>query len=269
MGVWSGHLDGRNTNDAAWRQTTRSAGGHAQAHAGSRAMTPVQDFSCRRAESAAITGSAGAALGEAAAEGAARRVILCIEDDSECAALIKEELKERGFEVAVAHNGRAGLSMLQEMKIDLVLADVNMPEMSGFEVLERLNEISADLAKVPFIFVTGLSDYESEIAGRTLGADDYVKKPIDFDILQTIIDARLAGVARLRLGRGTGDTMSEREIEALTWVARGKTRDEIAEIMCIAKRTVEFHIDNAQSKLGVQSRVEAAVKATILGLIDP
>jgi DNA-binding NarL/FixJ family response regulator len=117
--------------------------------------------------------------------------------------------------------------------------------------------------------VTGLSDYESEIAGRTLGADDYVKKPIDFDILQTIIDARLAGVARLRLGRRTGDTMSEREIEALTWVARGKTRDEIAEIMCIAKRTVEFHIDNAQSKLGVQSRVEAAVKATILGLIDP
>jgi DNA-binding NarL/FixJ family response regulator len=240
-------------------------------------MTSLQDFSPRRVESAAITASAGAALGEAAAESghpsgaesAARRVILCIEDDSECAALIKEELKERGFDVAVAHNGRKGLSMLQEMKIDLVLADVNMPEMSGFEVLERLNEISADLAKVPFIFVTGLSDYESEIAGRTLGADDYVKKPIDFDILQTIIDARLAGVARLRLGRRTGDTMSEREIEALTWVARGKTRDEIAEIMCIAKRTVEFHIDNAQSKLGVQSRVEAAVKATILGLIDP
>ena len=241
-------------------------------------MTSLQDFSRRRAESMAVTLPAGAALDEAAAaarvdsgaaEGAARRLILCIEDDAECASLIKEELKERGFEVAVAHDGRAGLSMLQEMKVDLVLADVNMPEMSGFEVLERLNEISADLAKVPFIFVTGLSDYESEIAGRTLGADDYVKKPIDFDILQTIIDARLAGVARLRFGRRTGDTMSEREIEALTWVARGKTRDEIAEIMCIAKRTVEFHIDNAQSKLGVQSRVEAAVKATILGLIDP
>jgi len=240
-------------------------------------MRSLQDFSPWRGESAAIMASAGAMLGEAAAEsgdpsgaeGAARRVILCIEDDSECAALIKEELKERGFDVAVAHNGRSGLSMLQEMKIDLVLADVNMPEMSGFEVLERLNEISTDLAKVPFIFVTGLSDYESEIAGRTLGADDYVKKPIDFDILQTIIDARLAGVARLRLGRRTGVSMSEREIEALTWVARGKTRDEIAEIMCIAKRTVEFHIDNAQSKLGVQSRVEAAVKATILGLIDP
>ena len=184
----------------------------------------------RRAESAAITASAGATLGEAGAqcgdssgaEGAARRMILCIEDNSECAALIKEELKERGFDVAVAHNGRTGLSMLQEMKVDLVLADVNMPEMSGFEVLERLNEISGDLAKVPFIFVTGLSDYESEIAGRTLGADDYVKKPIDFDILQTIIDARLAGVARLRLGKRMGVTMSDREIEALTWVARGK-----------------------------------------------
>jgi DNA-binding NarL/FixJ family response regulator len=247
-------------------------------------MTSLQDFSQWRVENSSMktatsASRAGAGSSETAsvandsvtrsAEATGQRLILCIEDDSECAALIKEELKERGFEVAVAHNGRAGLSMLQEMKIDLVLADVNMPEMSGFEVLERLKQISADLAKVPFIFVTGLSDHESEIAGRTLGADDYVKKPIDFDILQTIIDARLAGVARLRLGRRTGETMSEREIEALTWVARGKTRDEIAEIMCIAKRTVEFHIDNAQSKLGVQSRVEAAVKATILGLIDP
>ncbi|MGA8169333.1 MAG: response regulator transcription factor [Methylocystis sp.] len=241
-------------------------------------MTSPREFSRRRADSAAITSPVGAANDAAAggeaedfgiAEGASRRMILCIEDDPECASLIREELKERGFEVAVAHDGRAGLSKLQELKVDLVLADVNMPEMSGFEVLERLKEFSTDLAKIPFVFVTGLSDHESEMAGRMLGADDYVRKPIDFDILQTIIDARLAGVARLRVGRRSGDTMSDREIEALTWVARGKTRDEIAEIMCISKRTVEFHIDNAQTKLGVQSRVEAAVKATILGLIDP
>ena len=89
-------------------------GGHARAPASTRAMRSLQDFSPWRGESAAIMASAGAMLGEAAAEsgdpsgaeGAARRVILCIEDDSECAALIKEELKERGFDVAVAHNGR-------------------------------------------------------------------------------------------------------------------------------------------------------------------
>ena len=77
-------------------------------------MTSLQDFSPRRAESAAITrvrrrrawrGHRGE-RGISGAEGAARRVILCIEDDSECAALIKEELKERGFDVAVAHDGR-------------------------------------------------------------------------------------------------------------------------------------------------------------------
>jgi len=73
---------------------------------------------------------------------------------------------------------------------------------SGFEVLERLN----DLAKVPFVFVTGLGDYESEIAGRALGADDW-----------------------------------------------RKTCDETAEIMCVTKRNMEFHIDNAQSKLAVRS----------------
>jgi len=204
----------------------------------------------------------------ATSEGARRRVILCIEDDRECAGLIQEELEERGFSVALAHDGRQGLETLRERQIDLVLADVNMPEMSGFELLERLNAEALQNAP-PFIFVTGLGDQESELAARLLGADDYVRKPIDFDILETIIDARLSGVARLRIGRSTGEALTERETEALMWAARGKTRDEISEIMKVAKRTVEFHLDNARAKLGVASRVEAAVKAAVLGLIDP
>ncbi len=201
-------------------------------------------------------------------DGARQCVILCIEDDRECASLIQEELEERGYSVVVAHDGREGLAMLHEGRVDLVLADVNMPRMSGFELLARLNEEASDFP-APFIFVTGLSDHESELAGRALGADDFVRKPIDFDILQTIIEARLAGVARLRVKRSCSEPLTERESEALMWAARGKTRDEISEIMKVAKRTVEFHLDNARGKLGVASRVEAAVKATVLGLIEP
>ncbi len=193
--------------------------------------------------------------------------ILCIEDDPECSSLIGEELKERGFLVVVAHDGEEGLSLLLNSDVDLVLSDINMPGMSGFEILEKFKQLAPD-STIPFIFLTGLSDREDEIAGRMRGADDSVRKPVDFEILQTIIAARLKGVAPLVPG-STSNTLSDREREALTWAARGKTREEIGHIMNITKRTVEFHLDNAQIKLGVKTRIEAAVRATILGLIDP
>jgi DNA-binding response OmpR family regulator len=67
-----------------------------------------------------------------------RKRILCIEDDRETAALIAEELVERGFEVSVAHDGRMGLAAILKNMPDLVLSDISMPAMSGFELLERL-----------------------------------------------------------------------------------------------------------------------------------
>jgi CheY-like chemotaxis protein len=63
---------------------------------------------------------------------------------------------------------------------DLVLCDISMPAMTGFEVLERLNEIAPRLGRIPFVFLSALADRDSELKGRKLGADDYVTKPIDF-----------------------------------------------------------------------------------------
>jgi DNA-binding CsgD family transcriptional regulator len=62
--------------------------------------------------------------------------------------------------------------------------------------------------------------------------------------------------------------LSDREIETLTWAARGKTSAEIALIVGLSKRTVDFHIDNARAKLGVATRIEAAVKAAAGRLIE-
>ena len=125
-----------------------------------------------------------------------RKKILCIEDDRETAALIAEELVERGFEVSIAHDGREGLAAILKNMPDLVLSDISMPVMSGFEVLERLTSLEPRFSKMPFVFLTALTDRENELKGRQLGADDYVTKPIDFDVLATIVAARLAGVAR-------------------------------------------------------------------------
>jgi len=198
----------------------------------------------------------------------AKKKILCIEDDRETAALIAEELLDRGYEVTVAHDGRDGLSAILRVMPDLVLSDISMPAMSGFELLERLTALAPRFSHMPFVFLTALTDRDNELKGRQLGADDYVTKPIDFDLLDTIIAARLQAVARTGLWPKTV-LLNDREVEVLTWVARGKTSAEIAQIVGLTKRTIDFHTDNARNKLGAATRTEAAIKAATGRLIEP
>jgi DNA-binding response OmpR family regulator len=197
-----------------------------------------------------------------------RKTILCIEDDRETAALIADELTDRGFGVVVAHDGHEGFVSILKIAPDLVLCDIGVPIMSGFEVLERLNALAPRLQHIPFVFLTALADRDNELRARRLGADDYVTKPIDFDMLEMIIDARLATVARNEMWPKLA-MLNDREIEALTWVARGKTSAQIADIVGLSKRTVDFRLDNARIKLDAATRTQAAIKAAMGKLIEP
>lgn len=193
-----------------------------------------------------------------------KRKILCIEDDRETAALIAEELTEAGYEIVTAYDGHQGISAILTSSPDLVLSDISMPVMSGFEILEKLTALSPRFADLPFVFLTALADRENELKGRRLGADDYVTKPIDFEILSTIIARRLGQNPRRSLAV---NSITEREAEILAWIARGKTSAEIATILGVAKRTIDFHADAARTKLDVSTRTEAAVKAAMQGII--
>jgi DNA-binding response OmpR family regulator len=197
-----------------------------------------------------------------------RKKILCVEDDLETATLIAEEFEERGYEMAVAHDGQEGFSAVLKLAPDIVLCDVSMQVMSGFQLLDRLVELTPRFARMPFIFLTALGDRDNQLQGRRLGADDYVVKPIDFEILDTIIRARLAKVARTESWAQRID-LSDREVECLTWAARGKTSAEIAQIIDTSKRNVDFHIETACRKLEVVTRVQAVVKAATGRLIEP
>jgi len=194
--------------------------------------------------------------------------ILCIEDDPETAALITEDLQERGFAVTIALDGEAGFEAILKVTPDLVLCDISMRGMTGFEILERLTSLAPQFESLPFVFVTALADRDNELRGRRLGADDYVTKPIDFEVLATIIEARLSRVARNEVWSKAVD-LNDREVQSLTWSARGKTSTEIAVILGLSKRTVDFHIENACRKLNVATRIEAAVKAASGRLIEP
>lgn len=122
-----------------------------------------------------------------------RKKILCIEDDREATALIVEDLCDRGFDVSVAHDGEAGLSAILRYAPDLVLCDINMPIMSGFEVAERLAAIAPHCANLPFVFLTAMTDNDNATRARQFGI--HVTKPIDFETLGLIIDARVRGIA--------------------------------------------------------------------------
>jgi len=196
------------------------------------------------------------------------RRVLCVEDDRDMASLICEELVDRGFEVRAAFNGRDALAAILEEPPDLVLSDVGMPGMSGFELLERLTTMEPRFERMPFVFLTALGDHDSELKGWRLGADDYLTKPVDYDVLAALITARLARVARTAVWpKQVG--LREREVETLTWAARGKTFWEIGEILGLSKRTVEFHLENARRKLGVATRTQALIKAATGHLIQP
>ena len=197
-----------------------------------------------------------------------RSKILCIDDERDTAALICEELVDRGFEVKVAHNGFEGLRSILNEPPELDLSDIGMPGKSGFQVLERLTSMAPRFESMPFLFLTAFGDHDSELKGWQLGADDYLTKPVDYDVLAAVIAARLSRVARNSVWpRQIG--LGAREVETLTWAARGKTFEEIGTILSLSKRTVEYHLENARRKLGVATRTQALIKAATGHLIQP
>jgi len=191
---------------------------------------------------------------------------LCVEDDPETASLLAEALTELGYTVDLAADGEIALAKILAKRPDLVLCDVRMPHMGGFEMLEKLTETGPQFANIPFVFLTALGDRDSELTGRRLGADDYLTKPIDFEMLGVVVENRLRR-ADGRAGPESRFHLTEREKEVLTWVGRGKTSAEIAIILGLSERTVNFHCDQAMRRLEVINRTQAVAKAIAQGLI--
>jgi DNA-binding response OmpR family regulator len=114
--------------------------------------------------------------------------ILIIEDEAGIRMTLSLMLKVEGFDVIVAENGRAGIEAARAKTPDLILCDVSMPEMNGFEVLEELRRDPA-FAAIPFVFLTAHTDSRNRRRGMDLGANDYVTKPFTRDELLKAVTA--------------------------------------------------------------------------------
>ena len=120
------------------------------------------------------------------------RRILVVDDDRDIRKLVAELLRRAGHDVREAENGRAGLRALHASPPDLVLLDVSMPDLDGWQTLERIR----DLTDVPVLMLTARGDELERVRGLQAGADDYVTKPFDRQELVARVQALLRRAER-------------------------------------------------------------------------
>jgi DNA-binding response OmpR family regulator len=125
--------------------------------------------------------------------------LLIVEDDADLNKMIVTTLQRRGFNVLSATHGRQALQIAYEAHPDLVILDIMMPEIDGFQICERLREMS----DVPIVFLTAKAEEEDLVRGFLLGADDYVKKPFSLTELEMRIRAVLNRAKHDRSGTTT------------------------------------------------------------------
>ncbi|MDY7008328.1 MAG: response regulator transcription factor [Cyanobacteriota bacterium] len=114
--------------------------------------------------------------------------ILVVEDEAKLAQFIELELKYEGYQVTVANDGFAGITMAREIKPDLIILDWMLPGLSGLELCRRLRTTGD---KVPIILLTAKDDVSDRVAGLDAGADDYVLKPFSLEELLARVRAHL------------------------------------------------------------------------------
>lgn len=112
--------------------------------------------------------------------------ILVVEDDRAINGLVCKELEDNGYETVSAYDGEEGLSVFESQPFDMLISDVMMPKMDGFEFVKH---VRATNKKIPVLFMTALDDKPSKQYGYTLGIDDYVVKPFDAEILMLRVGA--------------------------------------------------------------------------------
>ena len=194
-------------------------------------------------------------------------LVLVVDDDASQRALLRAILQRIGLDVAEAEDGESALRSAARQPPSLVLLDVQLPLVGGYEVCRELRERYGQ--NLPIVFVSGTRvESGDRTAGILLGADDYITKPFDPDEL-------LARVRRLlRSGRGAVaespmrtpfDELTPREQEVLELLAAGMEQSEIATRLVISPRTAGTHIQHILEKLDVRSRAQAVALAHMRG----
>jgi DNA-binding NarL/FixJ family response regulator len=197
--------------------------------------------------------------------------LLVVDDDPGLLRAVAETLRAEGYEVTTARRGAEALVRIAESLPDLIVSDIRMPGMDGYELVRNLRA-SARTKLIPIVFLTAKDETADRIAGFRSGVDAYLTKPFEPDELVAVVASILKRVESMQseIARLFGRTeTSEPELvrdEDLTdaeWrvaeaVARGLSNKEIAAEFNLSLRTIEGHISRILDKKNFSNRVEIA-----------
>jgi len=164
--------------------------------------------------------------------------ILVIDDDNAINELIKINLELHGYEVVQAFNGTDGFALAKQEYPELIILDVMMPEVDGYTVAQRIRQCQ-DIAEIPIIMLTALSELNDKINGFNIGVDDYLTKPFEIDELLVRVRALLKRANRIPKSVAVRDLLTYKEITLLPETYSIKINDKIQKLT-----PIEFDIFN-------------------------
>ena len=181
-----------------------------------------------------------------------------------CRELVSTLLGRAGFSTVDATNGEEAMAAARRHLPQLVLLDVRLPDVSGYEICRQLRDEFGD--RVAIVFLSGERTESFDLAaGLLVGADDYVVKPFSADELLARVRRRLPSPVETE---PLASDLTKRELEVLHLLAEGLSQKEIAAQLVISSKTVAAHVQHILGKLGVHSRTQAVAHAYRRGLLN-
>ena len=207
--------------------------------------------------------------------------ILIVEDEFLIANLIKEALEGTGYSCKCLYDGESAADEIEQTTYDLVLLDVMLPGINGFELISYIRQY-----EIPVIFITAKAAVKERVQGLRLGAEDYIVKP--FDVAELIarvevvlrryhkcaerlqvLDCTIDTVSRTIYKKGAPVELTYKEFELLLLLIKNKNvalyRETIYEKVwrdpfCVDTRTVDLHIQRLRKKLGMEKNIQTVYK---------
>lgn len=199
--------------------------------------------------------------------------ILVVDDNPK---FLKDALPMYGYDVTVAEDGIEALKILKDKNFDIILLDVMMPNMDGWDTLKAIRK-NEKTQYTPVIMITAVSEDQKVVSGLKIGADDYIVKPF---ILPNLL-ARIEAVLRrskwqekqtkkeISINKDVNiDALTPKEKEVLSLVAKGASNQEIADKLCVQDVTIKTHLNSIFKKLKVSNRTQAVLLAMEINLLN-
>lgn len=215
--------------------------------------------------------------------------ILIVDDEEPIANLIRMNLVKAGYQCEVALDGEEAANAIEERAFDLVLLDIMLPKLNGYEVLEYAKTVD-----IPVIFLTAMGETQQKVKGLKLGAEDYIAKPFEIAELlarvetvlrrykkterkMQILDIEIDTDSRTVLLRGQPVDLTTKEYELLLLFVRNKNRALYRETIYEnvwggeytgTGRTVDLHVQRLKKKLGLEDHITAIYKVGYRLVVD-